>query len=475
MRRGAKLLIWAVSLITVTAMTVPAQEPEIVIGTIGFPERVWGEQTIKFDVTNTVDWVKYLVLETEVSFEDSYVTPHRVRRTNFTAVPGTSEARAVMEIPPNYGQLTFWVRVYDVVDTLDDISLGTQVFEQPFKVRFHTPEAVLPYFEERLTMPPLVGEHGIFDNEFSRLLLVFAQEGKSVNEIAGICNTTEDYVRARARELISTGYLRRVNDTADVREFEPNIPVITRGYAVDGRALVDSVSVKLADQVTKNLSFRQALIDSLTRDAGFSGDSGAFFEGGTLLYRPFPLVGGLFFWGYLGQKFVTGNEPLEIFKDTDPCRPHLGPLSYLVQGGDYYNGTHYFNAEAAPDAYRAHWSDSIPEIICAPGTTDPRMARLDKANWGYGPGWKGEVHLYDTTFINPMIRHLDVGVEDLMKEAIAGLHELNREYLGTPNVGLGARYWFWNLLATRTLTRLVDEGVLTRTNNGQFRFMEKKK
>ena len=474
MRLGARLSIWTAIVMLAAAMTVSAQEPEVIVGDIDFPVREWGEQKISFEVTNTTDWVKYLVVETEVSFDESYVTPHRVRQTNFVVEPGTSAIRPVMEIPPNYGRLTLWVRVYDVIDTLDDLSLGTSLFEQPFNLRFHAPEAVLPYFQERLTMPPLVGEHGVFDNEFSRLLLVLAQERKTVPQIAELCGTTEDYVRLRARELISTAYLRRVENDPDGREFEPNIPVITHEYAVRGRELADSMSLKLATLLENNLTGRRAVIDSLVQNLGFSGDSGGFFEGGTLLFRPYPLVAGFYFWYYLGQRFVSGGEPLEILKGTDPCMPHLGAYSYLVQGGDYFNGTNFFNASFTTDGYNAHYSDSIPEIICYPNS-EKKKRREQETDWVYGGGFKGESFLYDTTFVNPMLRHLDFGVEDVVRDGIAELRTINNEYLGSADVAMGARYWFFNLLVTRTLDRILKDGALTRTHDGQFRFVEKKK
>jgi hypothetical protein len=474
MRLGARLSIWTATVVLAAAMAVSAQKPEVIVGDIAFPNRVWGEQKISFDVTNTTDWIKYAVVETEVSFDESYVKPHRLRQTSFVLDPGTNAISPVMEIPPNYGRLTLWVRVYEVIDTLDDLSLGTLLFEQPFNLRFHAPEAVLPYFQERLSMPPLVGEHGVFDNEFSRLLLVLAQERKTVPQIAELCSTTEDYVRLRARELVSTAYLRRVENDPEGREFEPNIPVITHAYAARGRELADSMSEKLAVILGDNLGSRRALIDSLKQNLGFSGDSGSFFEGGTLLYRPYPLVAGLYFWYFLGQRFVSGGEPLEILKGTDPCMPHLGAYSYLVQGGDYYIGTNFFNASFTNDGYNAHYSDSIPEIVCYPNV-ERKKTREQETDWKYGGGFKGESFLYDTTFVNPMLRHLDVGVDEVVRDGIAELRAINSEYLGAADVALGARYWFFNLLVTRTLDRMIKAGSLIRTSDGQFHFVEKKK
>ena len=38
---------------------------------------------------------------------------------------------------------------------------------------------------------------------------------------------------------------------------------------------------------------------------------------------------------------------------------------------------------------------------------------------------------------------------------------------------LGVRYWFWNLVATRTINKMVEAGKLNRIGNGQYRFLLK--
>jgi hypothetical protein len=208
-----------------------AAEPEVIVGEIGFPKHVWGIQDLPFKVTNKTDWLKFLIVETEVGFEGSYVNPHRIVRTNFVLEPsGVTEVVPKIEVPPNFGQMTLWVRLFDVVDTLDDIALGTKVFEQPFKIKFRMPDGIYPYFQERITLPPLVGYHGLFDNELVRLIMVMVTEGKKLSEIAALCGADTAYVNSIATQMDAARYLKRGGDSCWTQ-----LPVITTEEAKAGR------------------------------------------------------------------------------------------------------------------------------------------------------------------------------------------------------------------------------------------------
>jgi len=459
-----------VLLVMGTVISISAQEPEVevIVGEIGFPEKTWGKQNLEFEVTNQTDWLKFLVVETDVTFEGSYVKPHRVTRSNFILEPlATVTIDPELEIPGNYGQMVFWLRIYDVVDTLDDMSLGVQLFEQPFRVKFRTPEAVLPYFEERLSLSPMVGEHGMLDNEFERLMLLMLAEGKTLDEIAQICDAAPGFVQEVSKDMTGAKLLRKVDSG-----YEPIVPVITSEYAVAGRELADRVSDQLAALLTENLSGRRRLMDSLAQAGVYSNDSANFIEGGSLLFRPYPLVTGFYLWRTLGRMFIMGNRPLDIFRMTDPCNAKIGKFTYMVQGGDYYVGHHYYLASNSRSGFTAHFGDLIPEMECRTGFNRKLQARQN-VDWSYGPSWSPEAFVYDTTLINPMLRMLDKGVEEVVRSISAELRQLNSDH-GHEGLSIGTRYWFWNLTASLIATKMVKAGTLVRPGNGQYRFMEKR-
>ena len=446
-----------------------AEDPELIVGEIAFPKRVWGTQPLPFEVTNNTDWLKFLVVETDVTFEDSYVKPHRVVRTNFVMEPSMKiRVEPTVVIPPNYGVMSLRVRVYDVVDTLDDLAMGRVVFEQPFTVRFHIPEAVIPYFQERITLPPLVGNYGLFDNEFTRLMLVLISQKKTLSEIAAMCDADTAYVGEVAADLEGARFTKRAGDTCVTV-----VPVISQPEAKAGRELSDRIAERLSKKITENLPRRQAVIDSMVRIGVFSGDSTAFMLGGTILYRPYPLIGGLYLWRVLGQKFIIGSRSLEIFQGTDRCNPKIGPYMYMTLGGDYFNGNHYYAAEPRPNGFRADFGDSIPPVECKPGF-ERKFNVMENIDWNYGKGYNPEPFLYDSTIVNPVLRALAEGTEPILLDAVEGLRKICKEYRPV-DLSMAEKYWFWNLTASKTLRMLTDSGVVTRTGNGQYRFEEMKK
>jgi hypothetical protein len=462
-----KIMRWLPILVVLgLASGAVAEEQEVVVGAIPFPKHQWGSQVLPFDVTNNTDWVKFLIVETEVGFEGSYVNPHRIVRTNFVLEPSTvTKLQSQLVIPPNFGQLTLWIRIYDVIDTLDDMSLGTQVFEQPFKIKFRMPDEVAPYFKERITLPPMVGNYGLFDNELYRIIMVMISEGKKISQIAKICQADSAYIDAVAAELDVERFIKKSGDTCWTQ-----MSVITSEEAKDGRKLADRISDSLAQKITVNLSRRSAVLDSLKTAGVYDGDSTNFSKGVTVLYQTYPLVGGLYLWQVLGQKFIVGSRSLEIYLNTNNCDPRINAYMYMVLGGDYLNGHQYYAATALRSGYSSQFGDSIPGILCKPGF-EHKFQLTETVDWNYAKGNNPEAFPYDTTLVNPVLRTIDVGMQPILDSALKELRQISKGYRSS-DLPMAVRYWFWNLTASLTLDKMTKSGTLKRSGNGQYKFSE---
>ncbi len=455
------------SLLMLLGVAWCAQAQEVTIGKIDFPERVWGEQTMAFEVTNNSEWLKFMVVQADIAFEGSYVNPTRERFTNFVLEPAETKVfRPVLEIPGNYGTVTVWLRIYDVVDTLDDLSLGTQLFEQPFKMQFHTPEGVLPYFKERITLPPMTERSPMLDNEFARLMVVMSQQGKTVDEIAALTGADTTYVRLIGRRLVRERIL-----AYDRSGFKPDISVITQDEAKDGRQLAENTAGKLATLITENWPAYRQEMDSLVKTGKLSKDSTNFFEGGTVLYMPYPMISGMLLWYDLGQTFINGGKPIFMFNRTGPCKPDIGEFMYIVQGGDYYSGHHYFAARPTKNGQRIRFGDEIPSVTCNPGYS--KKANLHEGlDWSYDEEYAPESFYFDLSLVNPPMKALEVGTHELLNDVQQQLQKIDRKY-GNTIYRAGVRFWFWNLTATLTLEKLVSDGFVQRSGNGQFNLVKK--
>ena len=459
----------AAGLLTMFMAVAPAmaQQPDLVVGQIPFPKREWGTQNVAFEIKNNSSLLKFVVVETDITFEGSYVNPQRIHRANYVVVPeATTTVNAQVEIPSNYGDMNLVYRLYDVVDTLDDLSLGRKFFEQPFLIKFRTPQDMIPYFQERITLPPAVGEHGPFDNELARLLPVMLNEGKTFEEIATLAGTDTTFIRQLVERLTRLKFLR-----LDNRSYVPAFPIISNEYARDARVLADSVSGRLARLIQAQFPERRRVIDSLLKAGSITGDTNNFYKGAQLLYLPYPLVSVVCLWRELGTHFVLGQGNLMVFDNTDPCNGLIQPYMYFTLGGDYYNGHQYYDANMVQNGLNCRFGDTIPTIECEPDF-EKTPKSWENGTWRFPEAYRPEAFLMDTAIVLPACRAILKGADPVVDDAIAQLRHLSMEH-DNKGFTVAERYWFWDLTATLTTEKLIDAGVITKLRNGQYNVVSK--
>jgi DNA-binding MarR family transcriptional regulator len=443
-----------------------SQQPkDLSIGKIDIPSFRWGEQTAHFEVTNNSDWMKYITVETEMSFEGIYLHPTRTVHTYFPVLPGKTELlEPTIEIPGNYGKATLAIRLYDVVDTLDELMASQQVFEQFFNIRFHIPDEMYEYYREVVLMPPMVENSPYWDNEFSRVLLLMLKDSLSVGEIADMAKADTSFVEDVCKQMTRLGFLEHTPEG----NFHPAIPVFSTEQADETRALVEETSDDLAAIIEGNMDDYQQVLDSLVRAGAVSPDTFDFLNFGTILYHPYPTIGGLLLWYDMGQAFITGSDPLAIFQNTDPCHALIGDYMYAVHGGQNYVGHQYYDLMIHPVELKILFGDTIPVMDCPEDLSRIRQLRFRqdyKPDSAYSP----EPYIVSKAIIAPALRALAEGGRANYETIRDRLVAISKKY-GFPEVSVGQRYWFWNQFATRTLDKLVEQGLIEREGKGQYFF-----
>ena len=441
----------------------PPASSDLTVGEIDLTSIKWGWRPTAFDVTNHSDDVKFVTVQVEVQCSGSYLLPDRRTKSHYIIEPRVTKAvRPTVYVPGNFGEVTITVSLWDVADTLDLLLPYQKFFQQPFTVHFHVPPALAAYVDEKSTMPPMVEKHPDFDNEFARLLPLLLSEGRSPEEIAEIARAEIDYVQEMIRRMTLKGYLRDENGSPVVA-----FPVITVAEAEEGRELAMTVADSLAVLIEINMGQYRRVLDSLIAAETINADSNAFLDAGGILHRPYPVVSALLLWFELGRKFITRSAQLQIYHGTDPCNAHIPNYMYLVRGGDVFNGTQFYAFFPAGQAYQIYFGDEIPTLHC--GENFILKARLGhRVFWRHRPKYNPESFMFDTTLARPMLQVLSVGTDSLLVDNYFRMRDIAVKY-GHEKLSLGERYWFWNLVATRTLKALVDKGVLTRRGNGQFK------
>jgi len=436
---------------------------DILVGEIDLSSLRWGQQSTAFEVTNNTDELKFITVEIEVQFSGSYLNPNRRTRSHYILQPVESRVLTpTIYIPGNYGRSQIKLSLYEVVDTLDILLPDQKFFEQPFLITFHIPDKIIPYLNEKVTLPPRVERHPDFDNEFARAVLTLLNEGNTVDEIASIAMTDTSFVQEVVQNMTNKAYVRKKDNS-----YEVTFPIITVSEAEEAKKLAVKLSDTLATVIENNLSHYKMTLDSLVSVGAVDKDSNSFMDGGSILYRPYPVVSALLLWFDLGRKFITRSAPLLIYDGTDLCRAHIPQYMYAVQGGDTFNGTQFYALFLGNPKYQILYGDAIPIIKCAEDYVLKSRLRQG-VDWRYGDEFQPESFMVDTMVIKPALNALDKGTDSLLVNAYYKLRDVAVKY-GHRKLLYGERYWFWNLVVTRTLKKLVDNGVVTRRGNGQFK------
>lgn len=458
----AQRLLIAILLLVAAAVPAAGQNPDIVVGQIDFPSLRWGEREAVFDMTNTSERVKFVVVMVEIDFTGEYLSPNRRVRSHFAMAPGqTITARAAMIVPGNFGRAEARVEIYDVVDTLDIILPRQRVFMQPFTLNFNVPEPMRPYLEERINLPPRVRQHPYFDSEFSRILMMMLAEGHEPGEIAemAICDTS--FVLDLIEQFKQMAFIREIDGG-----YELNFPVIRAAEAEAAHRISQRTADSLADLVTANLPRFRKTLDSLVAAGEVNEDSTAFFDGGTILYREYPTVGALALWMDLGRSFITRSAPLLIYDGTDICNTIIPQYMYAVEGGPVVMGHHFYAHLSDPGGHEVVFCDSLPDIQCPPDFLRYRGI-VGRVRWSFPDNAPPETFVMDTSTIRPALQALTSGSDPLLAATYEELKALAVEH-GHARLDYGYRYWFWDLTASRVLDLLVERGVVSRRGNGQF-------
>jgi len=443
-----------------------AEGSAITVGEIALVDLRWGPQEATIDITNNADYPKLVSVVCDVSFTGTYLNPVRSSRTNYLLPSGVQRTlREHIFIPGNYGKADVVFRIYAVVDTLDVLMDYQEVARQPFAITYHIPEPVQQYFQEPMSFPPLVDGNSDFDYEFARLLPLLMNEGKTVDEIAALVMCDTGYVSYTLDKMAKSGYFLKHSG-----EYSLRFPVITTPEAEESKALAEKFSDELADMVEARLPAVKQTMADMVQKGIIESNADDFFHGGSLLYYTYPLVAGPFFWYDLGQRFINPDKPLEIYAHTDFCDTRLPRYMYAVHGGAFYNGTHFFFREVNRGDLELTFADSVPEIVCTNDVPD-RTKLAGKFLWNWGPNDAPEPFVLDTAIVNKILVVLGADSDELLSRINKELKAVADKY-GNDRYGVGMRYWFWNLTASRTLIKLQKRGVLTRHGHGIYRYEE---
>ncbi|UCG62129.1 MAG: hypothetical protein JSV52_02240 [Candidatus Zixiibacteriota bacterium] len=444
--------------------TVPGfgQPAEIQIRNLTPPTGSWGDQRISFEAFNSQEYVKFLVVEATVEFEggDSpYIGEHR-----FSTVlePGVwLRIRPEVTIPGNYGKATVCLEFFDVVDTMDAILPGQGLFDTSFTMTVAMPESARPWLDKGVVFPPRVDEHPYFDNQFMRMMYAMIGEGLSGDDIARITGADPGYVQLNLSRMTGRRCLKH-----DGQNYRPTFPLVLVDEAEDLSNLADSTASVISSMLAANYPKFRSVLDSLAAANRLLSDSNNVLGPGRILHRPYVFMSAVILWHELGTRFVTDNAPLMVFSGTDVCNASNPDYMYAVPPDERYNGNHFYAYIGDPGKERIWFADHHPIITCE-GNFPARPGVGTRATWRYSSDDPVEYYVFSPGVAEPLVSVLTAGTEAVLEQSLTSLYEISVGY-GRESASRGYRYWFWNLVASRTLEALVERGVLHKQPPGNF-------
>ncbi len=459
-------IILAISALTFGAGAAAGNAAEIMteVPTIDASKLRWGRHTFPVKITNQGEYLKYVSVMAEVKCGGGNYAPERKVTGNYALYPGDSAiGEAVLLVPGQFGEISFELKLYDVIDTLDQLLESQIIRKQSGSFTIPVPKQLAPYLNREITLPPLAGRHVDFDNDFSRVLPFLIADGKStLKEIADITGCDTSFVSEEIGFMISSGFYRRDGDF-----YLSSIAAINEDEAAKERELALQVAEPIAAKLKENYQTYWQVIDSLVKAKALDADSNTFMDGGTILYRPYPVITALSLWYDLGSSFISSGTPFYLFDGSDLCNAYTPLYMYCVAGNKENNGQQHFAFMRSYSSYQICYGDTIPKIIC-PDDFMSSPGQGVKVAWEYERPYYPEGFVVDTGMVRPILNHLRRGMDPILQDAFEKLNTLCQKY-NKSSMLVGQRYWFWNIVTTQVVAILTENGTITRRGNGQFR------
>ena len=439
-----------------------AQEAELAVERCVAPQWAWGEQQVEVTVSNSADWVKFLKVNIEVEFIGGrYECLRRSVYNAYLEPMAKATLKPKVSIPGNYGDAVVRMVFHNVIDTMDAILPGQKFATQTLNLNIPRPEGMSAWENLRTALPPRIDEHPYFDNEFSRVLFHFLHEGKTVEEIAAVTGASLDNIAEQLQMMTLVGFIVEKEG-----QYHLTFPLILDDEARVAVALADSTAQVLSEKIAGNMPRYRPVLDSLIAAGAVSKDSSSIFETTGYLYHPYVVVAVMLLWYDMGHKFVSSGSPFVMYRNMDICNALNARYMYATPDEEGYNGHHFYTFLIHNTSFQLMFTDQVPEVDC--GTDFLIGKRLKKkAMWKFADGSKPDFFMIDSTAARPLLDILGAGCWDVVTEAQSGLEKVAIE-AGHDELSPGHRYWFWNLVSSRILDRLVTDGVVEKYKRGQY-------
>ncbi|MFQ5607655.1 MAG: hypothetical protein ACE5GA_06890, partial [Candidatus Zixiibacteriota bacterium] len=184
------------------------------IGELDLSGLKWGKQTRRIPIRNNTDDYHFLVAHCVTqSARQGYARP-RETVSNYVVLPGEQGlVHIVIDVPESFAEVTVTFGIYDVVDTLDDLALGSKLYGREERVKVIFPESLEAIRESNLRAGWILRYNESLSDDLQLALNLMLARGEPISKIAESTGLPTEYVIHLVR-LLSENGLARITDTA---------------------------------------------------------------------------------------------------------------------------------------------------------------------------------------------------------------------------------------------------------------------
>jgi len=437
--------------ISIIALSATVLAQDFKVGEIRLSSTTWGKHIASFDLTNLGEYFSFVVATAEVDFPESVIDSKRLTRKTFIVQPPELEK---LEMPfvihGNIGKGTVLINLYNVVDTLDPLFESQKFYSRKFEFNIEIPISLKTIVDSGLQVPSIVNLTSTFDNLFNRIVIFLINRGKSLAEIAQSTGVEKSFIEKTASVLADEGLLDLQDST-----YKPTFIVLENNQARAIEPAIDKAVTDIYSTVTGNIHKYDSTLTALASKGLLTKDESNVLDGGSILYHKYPTFLGLFFWELLGSDFINDGNDILIYEGSDLCRARMGDYMFMVIGRSDYVGITFYNKLQG---------GNVDGFYC--GAISP-ILKCGSKKWAFEQDNSPIYYTYNEDKINLPLSILAEGVNDhitVLERALSDSFPNDKD----KDSFKGVRYWCWNLVVDKLMSKLIENEVLKMDGKGIF-------
>ncbi|RKX24548.1 MAG: hypothetical protein DRP46_13130 [Candidatus Zixiibacteriota bacterium] len=417
----------------------------------------WGPQNVTVKLVSHNLYYRFVLAETNISYSGISQVTSRHSIKKFIIEPQSDTSLVIpIEIPGGFGTGSVNVTLYDVVDTLDTPTESQAFYTGQIPITTAVPESIREIVNNGIQVPLFVEQSDDFDNLFNRLLLLLLYRGKSVEEIAEMCNTDPAFVMQTIKSLMLPEYIRHEGN-----RYITDISIIDSDKIEPFQQLASSAIDKLYDIITANIPAYKSTINAMVKQGKLTADPNDLLDGGSVLHHLHPAITSLFLWQKAGYAFVNDGKPFSGYVTLGLCNVMVDDFMYLVVGdSSLIPHIFYFRSiDQAGGRAVSGFADSYVE--CTP---EYKNSGFLPVNILLGRDKYPTYYSYGESICAIPLDVLGQRTAPFLSTLKADFDQI-LGFDSRDKTGKGARYWFWSLIVKGLTEKLEQNGIIERESD----------